>query len=179
MSKKTPLYEKHIKLGGSMTEFGGWALPVQYSSIISECKSVRNEAGLFDVSHMGEITVKGEKAQSFIEKLITNSICDMGKGRTVYSPMCYPDGGVIDDIMIYIFDHDYYLLVVNASNTEKDYKWLTVRNNEDIEIKDVSYKYAQLAIQGPKAQTVLQRLTDEPLEKMKFFHPGQPFVGIL
>jgi len=174
-TKKTPLYDKHMEHGGSMIEFEGWALPLQYSSIISECKSVRNQAGLFDVSHMGEIIVKGKKAQSFVEKLITNSISDMDKGRIVYSPICYPDGGVVDDIMIYIFAHDYYMLVVNASNTEKDYNWIKGSISEDttkIDIKNVSYEYAQIALQGPKAQIILQKLTGEPLEKIGFLRFG-------
>jgi aminomethyltransferase len=180
MPKETPLYREHLKHGGNMTDFGGWALPIQYSSIISECRSVRNEAGLFDVSHMGEIKIEGKDAGRFIEKLITNSIENVQEGRVVYSPVCYPDGGVVDDILVYKYSNENYLLIVNAANTRKDYEWFVNSNDMEAEITDVSGHYAQLALQGPKAQDILQKLTKEPLDKIRFFRfkPDVDIAGI-
>ena len=125
--KKTPLFETHLALHGKMVDFGGWALPVQYTSIIDEHKAVRHDVGLFDVSHMGEVMVTGEGAFAFIQKLVTNDITSMKPGRVRYSPMCYEDGGTVDDILIYMISEGKYLLVVNAGNTDKDFEWFMRR----------------------------------------------------
>jgi aminomethyltransferase len=175
--KKTPLYETHVKQGGKIIEFGGWALPVQYTGIIEEHNNVRNAAGLFDVSHMGEITVRGSGATGFIQKLITNDISAQKELQVVYSPMCYPDGGVVDDLLVYKFNSEYYLLVVNASNTDKDYEWICDNLEGDVKAVNISDRYAQLAIQGPKAEAVLQKLTETDLSALKFFY-FQPSVNI-
>ncbi len=167
--KKTPLYDIHMKLGGKMIDFGGWALPVQYSSIIEEHKAVRERAGLFDVSHMGEIIVEGPSAFEFLQRMVTNDISGISQGRAIYTPMCYPDGGTVDDFIIYQLEEDKYLLVVNASNTDKDYEWLMEHRVDGVEIHNVSCDYAQLAIQGPAAQSILQKLTDTPLGEIRFF----------
>lgn len=172
--KKTPLYEVHCNLGGKIVDFAGWALPVQYTGIIEEHERVRSAAGLFDVSHMGEILVEGENVEKFIQRLVTNDIENMSIGRIKYSPMCYPHGGVVDDILIYKLANDKFLLVVNASNTDKDFKWIIKNNNTEsvnksIEIKNLSSEYAQLALQGPKAQEILSKLTDFSLETIKPF----------
>lgn len=168
--KKTPLHENHRRLGGKIIDFGGWALPVQYEGIIIEHNQVRKAAGLFDVSHMGEISVKGEDAEQFIQNLITNNILAVQNGQILYSPMCYSEGGVVDDLLVYKFNKDDFLLIVNAANIDKDFDWLTQHKNGRVEITNVSEDYAQLAIQGPKAEGILQKLTDTKLSDIKFYH---------
>jgi len=167
--KKTPLYESHIKLGGKIIEFGQWLLPVQYTGIIEEHEQVRKAAGLFDVSHMGEILVTGPDAAAYIQKLITNDIESAKDGQIVYSPMCYPAGGTVDDLLVYKFSREMYLLIVNANNTNKDYEWMLENLEGRAEVKNVSDDYAQLAIQGPKAQEILQKIASCPLRELKFF----------
>jgi aminomethyltransferase len=167
--KHTPLYDEHIRLGGRIIDFGGWALPVQYSGIIEEHEAVRSAAGLFDVSHMGEVTVKGRDAQSFIQHLVTNDISKAVDGQAVYSPMCYPDGGVVDDLLVYRLGAEDYLLVVNAANTDKDYAWIREHLSGDVRAENISDQWAQLALQGPKAQEILQKLTDYPLVDIRFY----------
>lgn len=168
--KKTPLYEKHLESKGKMIDFGGWLLPVEYAGIIPEHEAVRNRAGLFDVSHMGEVTIEGEAAEAFLQRLVTNDISKMDAGQMNYSPMCYPNGGVVDDLLIYKYSSGKYLLIVNAANTNKDVEWLRFNASGNVEVKDESYKYAQLALQGPKAQRILQKLTDQNLEELRFFY---------
>ena len=177
---KTPLFGDHQKLGGKIIEFGGWALPVQYKGIIEEHQQVRNAAGLFDVSHMGEITVKGMDAGRFIQKMVTNDISAMKDLQVTYSPMCYADGGVVDDLLVYKNNNEDYLLIVNAANTDKDFAWLQQNLEGNIKIENVSDQYAQLALQGPKAQTILQKICDLPLDQIKFFHfqSGIKIAGI-
>ena len=167
--KKTPLYEKHNELGGKIIDFGGWALPVQYTGIIEEHEQVRKAAGLFDVSHMGEIIVKGQDAEIFIQNLVTNNIIGAKEHRIIYSPMCYSDGGVVDDLLIYKYSEQHYLLIVNASNTDKDYDWIIQNAKGQVEILNMSDRYAQFALQGPKAEIILQKLTDTPLAEIGFF----------
>jgi aminomethyltransferase len=175
--KKTPLYEKHVELKGKVIDFGGWALPVEYQGIIGEHEAVRTAAGLFDVSHMGEVTVKGPDAEKYIQKMITNDIAPMHDFQIYYSPMCYPDGGVVDDLIVYKYNNEDYLLVINASNTDKDVQWFLDHVEGDVEVKNVSEEYAQLAIQGPKAEMILQKLTDTDLNQIGFFY-FQPKVKI-
>ncbi len=167
--KKTPLYEKHNELGGKIIDFGGWALPVQYTGIIEEHEQVRKAAGLFDVSHMGEIIIKGQDAEIFIQNLVTNNIIGAKEHRIIYSPMCYSDGGVVDDLLIYKYSEQHYLLIVNASNTDKDYSWIIQNAKGQVEVLNVSESYAQLALQGPKAEIILQKLTNTPLAEIGFF----------
>jgi len=167
--KKTPLYEKHNELGGKIIDFGGWALPVQYTGIIEEHEQVRKAAGLFDVSHMGEIIIKGQDAEIFIQNLVTNNIIGAKEHRIIYSPMCYSDGGVVDDLLIYKYSEQHYLLIVNASNTDKDYDWIIQNAKGQVEILNMSDRYAQFALQGPKAEIILQKLTDTPLAEIGFF----------
>lgn len=168
--KQTPLYDVHCSLGGKIVDFGGWALPIQYTGILEEHQRVRSAAGLFDVSHMGEITVKGPDAACFINNIITNDILSAKDCQVVYSPMCYPDGGVVDDLLVYKFNNEDYLLVINAANTDKDFEWLKNNLQGNVDIANVSDKYAQLALQGPKAEIILQKLTHAPLKDIKFFH---------
>ncbi len=168
--RKTPLYEKHVALGGRIVDFSGWALPVQYSGIVEEHLATRNAAGLFDVSHMGEITVEGKDASKFINYLVTNDVAKLVPEKVMYSPMCYEHGGVVDDLLIYMYDEDRFLLVVNAANKDKDYQWILEKSKKfDVKAEDVSDNYAQIALQGPKAEAILQKLTDVSLEDMKFY----------
>jgi aminomethyltransferase len=167
--KKTALYEHHVALGGRIVDFGGWALPVQYQGIAQEHLAVRTAAGLFDVSHMGEIRVAGADAGAFIQHMVTNDIKAAVAGRAVYSPMCYDDGGVVDDLLIYKYSDTEFLLVVNAVNADKDAAWLKEHIAGNVTVEKVSDDFAQLAIQGPMAETILQKLTDEPLDKLMFF----------
>ena len=167
--KKTSLYESHCALSGKMIDFGGWSMPVQYSGILDEHMHVRSQAGLFDVSHMGEISVNGNGAARYLQQLVTNDLSGAVPGRAVYSPMCYPDGGIVDDLLIYKLSEESYLAVVNAANTDKDFAWFQEHLTDDVVIENVSDQYAQLAIQGPNAQQILQRLVDVPLESVKFY----------
>ena len=167
--KKTPLYDKHVSLNAKMIDFGGWMMPLQYSGILQEHEAVRTESGLFDVSHMGQIMVEGTAAREFIQRLITNDISKLRDNSILYSPMCYPDGGTIDDIMIYKLNMDKYLVVVNAANTQKDLEWMQSHRDGDVTVTDASEQYALLALQGPSAQDILQKLTDIPLEQIRFF----------
>ncbi|QQY79379.1 aminomethyltransferase [Keratinibaculum paraultunense] len=171
VAKKTPLYEEHVKLGGKMVDYAGWFLPVQYEGLIPEHEAVRNAAGLFDVSHMGEIVVKGKDALDYLQYLTTNDIASIDTNQVIYTLMCYPDGGVVDDFLVYKYADDKYLLVVNAANTEKDFKWM-IDNKDDfnIIIENISNQIGEVAIQGPKSEKILQKLTEKDLSKIKPFH---------
>lgn len=177
---KTPLHTMHQKYRGRLVDFGGWELPVQFAGIIKEHHMVREKAGLFDVSHMGEIEIKGGGAEDFIQYLVTNNIKDLSDYQVVYTLMCYPHGGVVDDLLIYRYSREHYFLVVNASNTAKDLAWIQENVPAGITVENVSEDYAQLAIQGPKAQQIIQKLTDFDLNTIKFFwfKPGVRIAGV-
>ena len=151
-------------------DFGGWALPVQYTGIIEEVQGVRTKAGLFDVSHMGEIFVTGPKALDFLQKMVTNNVAKLQHHQVQSNLMCYENGGIVDDLLIYKLEDERYLLVVNASNVDKDYQWLLEHKIEGVEIENVSDRIAQIAFQGPKAQEILQTITDYDLSSIKFFY---------
>jgi aminomethyltransferase len=169
-ARKTPLYDEHVKLGGKVVDYAGWYLPVQYEGLVPEHEAVRNAVGLFDVSHMGEITIKGKDALAFVDYLMTNDISKVVDNQIVYTFMCAPDGGVVDDLLVYRMAHDDFYLVVNASNTDKDYKWITEQKGDfDVEITNISDTVGEVAIQGPLAQKVLQKLTDTDLNTITFF----------
>ncbi|CFX18527.1 Aminomethyltransferase/Dimethylsulfonioproprionate demethylase DmdA [Syntrophomonas zehnderi OL-4] len=178
--KKTPLYAMHQKYKGKLIDFGGWELPVQYEGIIKEHKMVREKAGLFDVSHMGEIEVKGKAAQEYVQYLTTNNIKKLAENQVMYALMCYPHGGVVDDLIIYKYSEEHYFLVVNASNTDKDFAWIKENCPPDVMVTNVSEQYAQLAIQGPKAQEILQKISDTDLNTIKFFYfnPEVKIAGV-
>lgn len=169
--KRTPLFQKHVELGGKLIDFGGWELPVQYAGgILSEHKQVRERAGLFDVSHMGEIVVQGEGAKAFIQSLITNDLNRIAAGETIYSPICQEDGGTVDDLIVYRFADDDFFVVVNAANTDKDFAWFQKHCPKNLRCENVSSQYAQLAVQGPMAEEILRGLTSFDLSSVKFFH---------
>ena len=167
--KRTVLFDSYAEYGGKTIDFGGWELPVQFSSIKAEHEAVRTKAGLFDVSHMGEVLVTGEGALSFLQKMVTNDVSKLKDGQAQYTAMCYENGGTVDDLLIYKRGDNNYLLVVNASNIDKDLEWMNSHATDDVKIEDASSSYALLALQGPIAQKVLQTLTDEPLADIKFF----------
>lgn len=160
MAQRTPLYDTHVRAGGRMVDFAGWELPVQYSGILAEHRAVRGAAGLFDVSHMGEIAVTGPHALAALQHLVTNDLASMKPGDARYSPMCYADGGAVDDLLVYLRGQDDYLVVVNASNKDKDFQWMLENNPFNADIRDVSAQWAQLALQGPRAQDILGKLID-------------------
>ncbi len=165
--KQTPLNQTHRDLGARMVDFGGWDMPVQYSGVIEEHVAVRQAAGLFDVSHMGEVEVTGPNALAFIQHLTINDAAKLVDGQIQYSALCYPEGGVVDDVTLYRFNESRYLFCVNASNTDKDFAWmqkvLADSAITDVTLTNRSDEFAQLALQGPKAETILTALTDVPL----------------
>ena len=169
-AKQTPLYETHLKYGGRMVEFGGWALPVQYAGIKEEHQAVRTKAGLFDVSHMGEVLAEGSGALAFVQKLITNNASKLEINQILYSPMCYADGGTVDDLLVYKQAEDRYLLVINAANIEKDWNWMQENaSGFDVKLTNLSDETAQLALQGPLAAEILAKLTSAPLAELKYY----------
>lgn len=169
-AKQTPLYETHVKYGGKIVEFGGWLLPVQYEGILEEHKAVREKAGLFDVSHMGEVLVKGPGALAFLQKLVTNDVSCMADAQVQYTPMCYLDGGTVDDLLIYKRSQDEYFLVINAANIEKDWQWIQGNSaGFQVELTNLSTETAELALQGPLAATILSKLTAAPLAGLRYY----------
>jgi len=171
MEQKTPLYDVHVKAGGKMVPFAGYVLPIQYGTgVIKEHMAVRAGAGLFDVSHMGEILCEGKDALANLQLLLTNDFTNMKDGQARYSPMCNDEGGVIDDLIVYKKCEDYYLIVVNAANKNKDYDWIKKHQFGEVNIYDASADYAQLALQGPKALDILRKITEAESIPAKYYH---------
>ncbi|MBC1357573.1 glycine cleavage system aminomethyltransferase GcvT [Listeria booriae] len=167
--KKTPIFPLYEKYGAKTIDFGGWDLPVQFQGIKAEHEAVRTNAGLFDVSHMGEVTVKGTGSLDFLQKMLSNDISKLKPGKAQYNIMCYETGGIVDDLVVYMIAENDYLLVVNAANTDKDYEWLAEHATDDVNVQNVSLEYGQLALQGPNAEAVLAKLTDADLGALGFF----------
>lgn len=168
--KRTPVFEVYKEYGGKTVDFGGWELPVQFSSIKEEHEAVRTKAGLFDVSHMGEIEVKGVNSLDYLQKMMTNDVSKLKNGGAQYTAMCYETGGTVDDLLVYKLEDEHYLLVVNASNIEKDFEWLKDHLEGNVKIENLSEGMAQLALQGPLAEGVLQKLSkDLDLSTIGFF----------
>ena len=171
MTMKTPLYEKHVALGGNVVEYAGWMLPVEYTGLKDEHNAVRERAGMFDVSHMGEIWVEGKEAEKFVNYLMTNNIINQEDNQIQYTFMCYEDGGVVDDLLVYKYNNEKYYLVVNAANVDKDFDWIKEQSKDfDVKVTNVSNEVGEVAVQGPKAQEVVQKLTDLDLDTIKFFY---------
>ena len=169
--KKTALYNAHGKYGGKVIDFAGWALPVQYEGLTAEHEAVRNNAGVFDVSHMGEVEVRGNQATDFVQNLVTNDVSVMNENQVIYGMMCYPNGGIVDDLLVYKHTNDHYLLVINASNVDKDFQWMKDNvGNYDVELENTSEDVSEIALQGPKAEEILQELTDTNLSEIAFFY---------
>ncbi len=168
--KKTPLYDAHVRLNGKIVDFGGWNLPVQYSGITDEHNAARNAAGIFDVSHMGELEVEGPQAEEFLNYLVTNNVAKLVNGRALYAAMCRENGKIVDDLIIYRLKERSYLIVVNAANIEKDFAWAeSIARNYDVSLRNASDQYGQIAIQGPKALKILQKLCTDSLEDIGVF----------
>lgn len=170
--RKTALNDVHRAMGGRMVEFGGWDMPVQYpAGTMTEHLRTRTHAGLFDVSHMGEIDVRGADAIQFVNRVTSNDATKLIDGQAQYSALTTPEGTVIDDLLVYRMASDHLLLIVNAGTTDKDWDWIKSHyQNENVELQNVSADYCQIALQGPDAISILQKLTDVPLAEIKYYH---------
>lgn len=170
MLKRTPLYESHAAIGAKIVDFAGWEMPVQYSGPIPEHMAVREAAGLFDVSHMGEVEIIGPDALELVQRLTTNDVSKLADNQAQYSILTNEQGGVIDDLLVYRINAEYFLLVVNAANSDKDFAWIKHRASSfNVEAKDVSAAYALLALQGPRAELILQELSDHMLDHIPYY----------
>lgn len=168
--KNTPFTQKHITLGAKMAEFAGYNMPISYSGINDEHATVRNNAGVFDVSHMGEFILKGDKALDLIQRVTSNDASKLSNGKAQYSCLPNEQGGIVDDLIVYcIEENKVYMLVVNASNIEKDWNWISKFNTENVEMHNISDKTCLLAIQGPNATKILQPLTDMDIMNLKYY----------
>jgi len=173
--KRTPLYERHLALGARLVEFSGWEMPVQYSSILDEHRAVRTRAGLFDVSHMGEFKIEGPDSLAFLQYLVPNDVSHLAIHQALYTQLCLPNGGTIDDLIIYYLAENHYMMVVNAGNIDKDFAWVEQQAKIfDVQVFNQSDTTALLALQGPEAQAILQPLADVDLSTIRYYHcePG-------
>jgi aminomethyltransferase len=170
--KRTPLYEQHCTLGARLVEFGGWEMPVQYSSILDEHRAVRTSAALFDVSHMGEFKIEGPDAPAFLQYLVPNDVSRLAINQALYTTLCLPNGNVIDDLLIYRLADTRYMMVVNAANIDKDFAWVEqqAQHFKDVHVSNQSDTTSLLALQGPAAQAILQPLTDVDLSAISYYH---------
>ncbi len=169
-NKKTCLYDKHVALGALISPFGGFDMPIQYSNIIDEHNAVRQHCGVFDVSHMGEVTVKGKDAERYVNHIFTNDVTNAPKGQIFYGMMCYENGGTVDDLLVYKMDEQDFFLVINAANIDKDWAWIQKQaDGFDIELNNCSDYYAQLAVQGPEAETVVEEVLGLACKELVFY----------
>ena len=176
--KRTPLYEVHRNLNAKFTEFGGWEMPLQYSSIVTEHLAVRSIAGLFDLSHMGEIEVSGQGADELVQKLSTNDVSRLSDGRVLYTLFCNETGGIVDDLLVYRHADNHYMLVVNAANIEKDLAWVETCNDTGAEVKDIGEDTALIALQGPKSIDLLNPFVPErDVSKIPYFRFAASIVA--
>jgi aminomethyltransferase len=170
MAKKTPFYSIHKKKNAKIAPFAGYEMPIHYEKgIIHEHLKVRESVGMFDLSHMGEIEIRGPKRLDLVQKIITNDTSQLDVGQVLYTPMCYPDGGIVDDLLVYR-DQDLFYFVVNATNIEKDFQWLKDNITEGASIKNVSDKTALIAVQGPNAEPVVQKLVKDDISQVGYYH---------
>ena len=169
-NKRTCLYDKHVALGALISPFGGFDMPIQYSGIIDEHQAVRQHCGVFDVSHMGEVTVKGKDAERYVNHIFTNDVEQMEPGKILYGMMCYENGGVVDDLLVYKMDEQDYLLVINASNIDKDWEWIQQQSEGfDVELRNCSDEYGELAVQGPEAESVMEEVLQIGCKELTFY----------
>ncbi|HSP67107.1 MAG TPA: glycine cleavage system aminomethyltransferase GcvT [Bryobacteraceae bacterium] len=175
--KTTPLNAIHRRLGAKMIDFGGWDMPVQYASLLEEHHAVRQRVGLFDVSHMGEIEIRGPQALDLVNYVTTNDAAKLQSGQAQYSGLLYEHGGFVDDILVHKVAADNYFLCVNASNQDKDYQHIAAHNHFDATVENAGARYAQLAIQGPRAQDTLQKLAGVALAPMRYYHFADSMVS--
>jgi len=168
-SRRTPLYECHLRAGGKVVDFAGWQLPVQYSGLMDEHRAVRTAAGLFDVSHMGEFKVSGPGAESLLQQLTPNDVSKLTPGRIQYSGLLTESGTYVDDLLVYRLGEEEFLLVVNAANADKDFAWIEGRVSADVNLENVSADYGLLALQGPRAEEILSALTPIDLSQIRYY----------
>ena len=168
--KRTPLYDVHRKAGAKMVPFGGWEMPVQYTGIIEEHRTVRCAVGLFDISHMGEFEIAGPEALAIVQRLTTNDASVLAVGQVQYSLLCYPEGGIVDDLTLYRLDDDRFMLTVNASNIDKDWAWVTSHGGGTAQWTNMSTETALIAVQGPKAEGLVGRLADTDVTRVPYYH---------
>jgi aminomethyltransferase len=173
---KTPLYAEHLEAGAKMVEFAGFAMPIFYRGIVSEHRRVRESVGLFDVSHMGEFIISGRDALPALERILTNKVAALFDGRVQYTGMCYENGGFVDDLLVYRLPGR-YMLVVNASNKDKDLAWIQANLSGDVKLEDVSDDTALVAIQGPSSEDVLAKTTDTDLSELPYYHSAEMRVA--
>lgn len=168
---KTCLHDRHVALGALMSPFGGFDMPIQYSSIIEEHNAVRNKVGVFDVSHMGEVRIKGKDAYKYVSHIFCNDVTGAPDGQIFYGMMCYENGGVVDDLLVYKVNEEEYFLVINASNIDKDFAWIQ-KNAEgyDVTVENQSEYYGEVAVQGPEAEAILIKLLNLPLDEIAFYN---------
>ena len=176
--KKTKFNDVHHKLGAKLVDFAGYEMPVLYSSIISEHKAVRDSVGVFDVSHMGEIFVRGEKAFDFVQYITVNDVSLLTDGKVQYSAMCYPEGGIVDDLLVYKISDNEFMLVVNASNLEKDFEWMKSNNKFDVELDNQSDEYSLLAVQGPDSKKVISLLAGKEITLEYYTFSKENILGM-
>jgi len=174
--KRTPLYDAHVKAGARMVPFGGWEMPVQYAGIVEEHRAVRAAVGCFDVSHMGEFEVEGRDARAALQRLTTNDVAALEVGQVQYSLLCYPDGGIVDDLTVYRLASDRYMLTVNASNIDKDWRWVT-EHGGGAQWRNVSDATGLVAVQGPKAEALVGRLADADVTRIAYYHVTEARVA--
>lgn len=172
--KKTPLYERHVALGARVIDFGGWAMPVQYTNVIEEHRLTRRDAGLFDICHMGEIEIRGNHAFDFLQTALSRNLADQYPGQMKLTLLVNEQGGIMDDLTVYFFREGYYRLVTNALTKDKDLHWLQKikqdKGFKDVEITDISEKTGKLDLQGPRSEEILQQVVPDPLAPLKFYH---------
>lgn len=169
-NKRTCLYDKHVALGALISPFGGFDMPIQYSTIVDEHQAVRTDCGVFDVSHMGEVTVKGKDAERYVNHIFTNNVSTLAAGQIQYGMMCYEDGGTVDDLLVYKMGDNDFFIVINAANIDKDWAWMQ-ENAEgfDIEMHNRSDFYGQLAVQGPQSEKVMEEVLSLPCSELTFY----------
>ena len=169
-NKKTCLYDKHVALGALISPFGGFDMPIQYTNIIDEHQAVRQHCGVFDVSHMGEVLVSGKDAERYVNHVFTNDVRNIPNGKILYGMMCYEDGGVVDDLLVYKMADDKFFLVINAANIDKDWAWIQQQSKGfDITLDHQSDQYGELAIQGPEAEQVMEQVLRVPCKELVFY----------
>ena len=168
--KKTALYEKHLELNAKMIDFAGYLMPVQYEGVVAEHISVKKDVGVFDVSHMGEFYIHGDKAEEFLQSVLSNDISILKNGQAQYNCIPNESGGIVDDLILYKFETNRYMLVVNASNINKDWEFLANKNVFGIQMINVSDDYSLISVQGPKSKNVLQSIFDFDLESVGYYH---------
>ena len=169
-NKRTCLYDKHVALGALISPFGGFDMPIQYSGIVDEHQAVRQACGVFDVSHMGEVMISGKDAERYVNHIFTNDVRQMPVGKILYGMMCYENGGVVDDLLVYKMADNRFFLVINASNIDKDWAWIRQRSEGyDVELEHQSEQYGELAIQGPQAEAVMQEVLGLDCQELVFY----------